>query len=528
MDRSKIKTLYHTVKYLKPIQIYYRVYYFARNRFFKKSYYKELSKKNISQLIWEDAIFSFESYLDSNKFHFLNISKDFENNIDWNFSEFGKLWTFNLNYFDFLNQKQIEVNEGLKLIKDFVAKDNLLKDGKESYPISLRGINWVKFLAKNKISADEINQNLYNHYQLLLHNIEYHLLGNHLLENGFSFLFGAYYFQDEVLYKKGVQILKKELKEQILNDGAHFELSPMYHQTMLFRVLDCIQLIQLNNWKDDNLLDFLNNIALKMLSWLEQVTFNNGDIPMVNDSSFGIAPDSDELLNYAKKLGLQYEKIKLSDSGYRMFKKDKFELFVDVGNVGASYQPAHVHSDTFNFIFYAFGKPVFVDTGLSTYEKNQTRQTERSTASHNTVQIEDIEQTQVWGGFRVGKRAKITNLNEKNNSIEATHNGYKDLNLTHSRKFTINERSVFIKDIISKEISSKQVAYFHLHPRISNVLIENSKVTIEESKIELFFEGKNISIERGNFRFANGFNKTSEAIKLKIIFESSLSTTINL
>ena len=33
---------------------------------------------------------------------------------------------------------------------------------------------------------------------------------------------------------------------KILEDGGHFELSPMYHQIMLFRVLDCIQLLKLN------------------------------------------------------------------------------------------------------------------------------------------------------------------------------------------------------------------------------------------------------------------------------------------
>ena len=32
---------------------------------------------------------------------------------------------------------------------------------------------------------------------------------------------------------------------------------------------------------------------------------------------------------------------------------------------------------------------------------------ERSTSSHNTITIGDYEQTQVWGGFRVAKRAKI-------------------------------------------------------------------------------------------------------------------------
>ena len=83
---------------------------------------------------------------------------------------------------------------------------------------------------------------------ILLDNLEYHLLGNHLLENGFSLLFGAYYFQDENLYKKAKEILEKELNEQILDDGAHFELSPMYHQLMLFRVLDCINLVKHNQW----------------------------------------------------------------------------------------------------------------------------------------------------------------------------------------------------------------------------------------------------------------------------------------
>ena len=65
-------------------------------------------------------------------------------------------------------------------------------------------------------------------------NIEYHILGNHLLENGFSLFFGAYYFQDEKFYVKAKKILTDELDEQILEDGAHFELSSMYHQIMLF------------------------------------------------------------------------------------------------------------------------------------------------------------------------------------------------------------------------------------------------------------------------------------------------------
>lgn len=526
MDRNKIKLLFHTIKYLKPIQIYYRLFYFIRNRFFKRSYKKKLLEDFFS-LKWDEAVLNPNSFLGENKFFFLNIEKNFKEEIDWNFDDYGKLWTFNLNYFDFLNQSNIIVEDGLKLIKDYVFQDEVLEDGKASYPISLRGINWIKFLAKHKISDKGIDQNLYNHYQILLFNPEYHLLGNHLLENGFAFLFGGYYFKDEILYKQALKILKNELEAQVLNDGGHFELSPMYHQTMLFRVLDGIQLIKQNPWKKDGLLIFLENIAVKMLSWLNEITFNNGDIPMVNDSSFGIAPSTKELLNYGKKLGLFAKDINLSDSGYRMIKNKKYELFIDVGQVGASYQPAHVHSDTFNFVLYVNNLPIFVDTGVSTYEKNQIRRKERSTASHNTVEIKSTEQTQVWGGFRVAKRAEIIDLKETD-FIEATHDGYKNLGINHTRKFRTKTSEIVIEDTFSKIIKGEQVAYFHFHPSIIEVIIDKSDVYIDNKKMTLSFKGEKISIEKEIYRFALGFNKTIEAIKLKVLFEAALKTKIQL
>ena len=521
---NRLFLYFFTLKELKPIQIYYRLYYFIRNRFFKKDYNKELSSKDVS-LEWSHFIFHPNSYFGNNKFSFLNLSKDFKTEIDWNTTLYGKLWTYNLNYFDFLNQNAIEVNVALGLIKNYLSKDRILKDGKEPYPISLRGINWIKFLAKNKVSDQEIDQTLYNHFQILSHNLEYHLLGNHLLENGFSLLFGSYYFKEEFFYKKAVEILKSELEEQILNDGGHFELSPMYHQIILFRLLDSIQLIKLNSWKKDDLFIFLEEKAFQMLSWLNKVTFKNGDIPMVNDSSHGIAPSTKELIVYGKELGIQLGNIDLDESGYRMFKKNRFELFVDVGNVGPTYQPGHVHSDTFNFILYINENPIFVDTGVSTYEKNELRQKERSTTSHNTVQIEDIEQTQVWGGFRVAKRAEVIELKE-DNFLQATHNGYKFLGIEHTRKFQIEGDVIRIEDEITNGNAYKLVAFFHLHPTIENVSIENSKVLISDQRIELFFKGESVVIEKGSYRFATGFNKTQEGIKLKVLFKTHLETII--
>jgi len=528
MDIHKIKLLFNTILYLKPVQVCYRLYYFLRNIFIGKKV-KKKTLANFNSIVWENEFNYENSYLDKdNSFVFLNLSHSFSDKIDWNYNRFGKLWTYNLNYFDYLNQENISKETGIILIKDYIKNDNLLLDGKEPYPISLRGINWVKFLSKNKVNEEFIDNNLYNHYYILLKNIEYHLLGNHLLENAFSLLFGSFYFQDEKLYNKSKKILITELNEQILEDGSHFELSPMYHQIMLFRVLDCIQLIKLNSWKNDDLLNLLEESSSKMLSWLENVTFNNGDIPMVNDCAFQIAPSTKDLLNYGISLGINKKNIKLSDSGYRMFKNEKYELFMDMGEVGASYQPGHVHSDTFNFVLYANNQPFIVDTGTSTYEKNGRRQLERSTSSHNTMTIGDYEQTQVWGGFRVAKRAKIISLKESSFLFSSSHNGYKNIGVIHNRKFITNKDSVHIFDKLNKHEIYEQIAHFHFHPLINNIIIKKTSIFFKSLNIEISFKGKNISLKKELYKYACGFNKTKNAVKLKVVFESDLETIIKL
>ena len=526
MDTHKIKLFFNTILYLKPIQVYYRLYYFLRKRLIGKKV-KKKKLANFNAIVWKNGFNYENSYLDkNNSFVFLNLSHSFSDKIDWNYNRFGKLWVYNLNYFDFLNQENISKETGLRLIHDFIKNDDLLKDGKDPYPISLRGINWVKFLSNNQVKDELINTSLYFHYCILFKNLEYHLLGNHLLENAFSLLFGAYYFQEDKLYNKSYDILISELNEQVLKDGAHFELSPMYHQIMLFRILDCIQLIKLNRWKNDDLLILLEESSSKMLSWLENVTFNNGDIPMVNDCAFQIAPSTKALLNYGKLLGINKKNIKLSDSGYRMFNNEKYELFMDMGEVGASYQPGHVHSDTFNFVLHVKNQPFIVDTGTSTYEKNDRRQLERSTSSHNTITIGDYDQTQVWGGFRVAKRAKILLLKESFNVFSSSHNGYKNIGVIHNRKFVTNKDSINIFDDLNKQEVYEQIAHFHFHPSIKNIIIKNSRVYFKNSNIEMSFNGKSISIEKECYEYSHGFNKTENAFKLKVVFESNLETTI--
>lgn len=514
---------YYTIRYLTFRQIYYQLYYRVKRLIGNKVTYNNTELVNVQALSLVSSPSGENSYGGSRQFTFLNKKKVYENNIDWNFNGYGKLWAYNLNYFDFLHQERISKYEALSLLDKFCEKPDEIKVGVEPYPISLRGINWIKFFALNKIDNQVYNQVLRSHYLHLSQNLEFHLLGNHILENAFSLLYASFYFEDNNFFLTASKILNEELAEQILEDGAHFELSPMYHQILLFRLLDCINLVKNNPWKNDGLLDLLESTAGRMTGWLKAVTFKNGDIPMVNDSVFGIAPSTSSLLEYASRLGIHTDKIALSDSGYRMVHEDKYELFLDVGNIGPDYILGHAHSDTFNFVLYAKGKPVIVDLGTSTYDACARRQHERSTVSHNTVQINDLEQSEVWSAFRVGKRAKVMELHETDTSVEAMHNGYSKGGVIHRRKWNWSDKKIIIEDkLTAKKSEILSHARIHFHPDVDFMFEENH---IDLRGLTIEFEGK-FKLGQFDYEFASGFNRCIKAKGLLIIFSKSLKTRI--
>jgi len=472
---------------------------------------------NVKDIRFKNFINSYKSYKGNNEFEFLNLTKKF-NKIDWNYKEYGKLWSYNLNYFDYLNQEDFDKNEGLRLINDFIDNIENIKDGLEPYPISLRGINWIKFLTKNKVSNKKINDSLYAQYYILFDNLEYHLLGNHLLENGFSLLWGGVYFNDKKLLNKAKEIIYEELNEQILDDGGHFELSPMYHQIILFRLLDCINLIENVELRIENaeLLKFLKEKAVAMLQWLKIITFSNGNIPLFNDSANGIAPTSKKLFEYANKLNINSQfsilNSQLKSSGYRKVVKDKYEAVIDIGSIGPDYIPGHAHADTFNFELRVEGKPFIVDSGLSTYETNERRFFERSTKAHNTVEVLGKNSSEVWGGFRVANRANIIEVVENIDYFKATHNGYKKYGVLHTRSWKFEDDKIIIEDSLSK--NSEAIFRLHFHPDI----------TEEEILKKLIIENGELKINK--YFFSPEFNKHIKALCVEISFTKDLRVEI--
>ena len=523
MNLQKLQLLFNTLKHLKLIQVYYQILLRIKRRLPSIVKVTNLSNQVVF-LKWEKQVITPLTYFEGNSFKFLNIEHVFESQINWNFKKNKKLWLYNLNYFDFLNQENISKESGLNLIYKFIESDSKIKDGLEPYPTSLRIINWIKFISKHRIKDKIIDKILANHVSLLNKNLEYHLLGNHLLENAFALLFGAYYFGDETIYRTSKKLLESELNEQILYDGGHFELSPMYHQLLLTRLLDCINLVDNNRWKEDSLLKMMKEKAGRMLSWLREMTYQNGQIPLVNDSAYGIAVCSKQIFDYAKSLKLKTHHSSLSDSGYRRWNDGHAEILMDVGQIGPNYIPGHAHADTFNFEFVYKGRPIIVDPGISTYEKNSRRQLERSTESHNTIRLDGKDSSEVWGGFRVARRAKIISFKEGENKIIATHDGYKRMGAFHTRSFSKLDKKIIIEDIIVSKKSHQIESFLHFHPDC-NISVEEDKIKVDSDITIAFKNHRNLIVEEYDFPF--GYNRTKKACKIRALTEKQSKIKIS-
>lgn len=526
---AKLGLYFHTLRYLRWPQLYYRIWYMLRGRWRSRTgfqYNLQPSSPAPQILQLKASIAAYPSFSAPANFHFLNLSQSFADSIDWNFPDHGKLWTYNLNYFEFLHQPNLNPEEGLRLMRDFIAQAPQAKDGLEPFPTSLRIIFWVRFLAQHQVQDRHIDQSLYAQLGILQDKLEYHLLGNHLLENAFALLFGAYYFGEKKVFKKAEKLLQKELKEQILSDGGHFELSPMYHQLMLYRVLDCINLVQHNPsiHAADSLKKLLEKKAGQMLAWLQQMSFSSGAIPLFNDSARGIAPTSAQLFDYAARLALSIPALPLRTSGYRRFQDENYECILDVGAIGPDYIPGHAHSDSLGFELYLKDHPFLVDTGTSTYEKNAQRTAERSTAAHNTVQIGDADQSEVWGGFRVARRARTRIQTETKQEIVATHDGYKRIGATHERTFQFAPKQIVITDRITGQNLPSQQAFLHFHPDVK-IKLEGQTILTEKATITIKGAQK---ITQEAYAYAPQFNTTFQSTKIIVNFTSQLTLIFGL
>ena len=476
--------LFHTVRHLKPAQVYGRIWFrFHRPR---PDTSPAPSARQASGP-WRQPPFKASSFFLPDRFRFLNIERTVSRPTDWNHPEWEKLWLYNLHYFDDLNSADATEKEAAHsaLIRRWIDENPPAKgNGWEPYPTSLRIVNWIKWLMAGHQPAEGMVHSMAVQTRYLAGRLERHLLGNHLFANAKAMYFSGLFFKGSEAEKwlnKGLRILKRELREQVLPDGGHFERSPMYHAIIFEDLLDIINLSEAFalGWRhgSSELVSECRQKAGSMIGWLKTVSHPDGNMVLFNDAAFGIAASLDQLIDYGARLGVVTDAAvgaldDLNPSGYIRLEKGPAVAFLDVAPIGPDYLPGHAHADTLTFELSLFGRRLIVDSGTSVYGDGPERQRQRSTAAHNTVEIDGENSSEVWGGFRVARRGRPKDLliREENGEIRigCAHDGYRRLpgKPVHRRQWRLTLRSLTIEDTIAGKFDNA-VARLHFHPAVS-------------------------------------------------------------
>jgi uncharacterized heparinase superfamily protein len=484
---------WNTMRHLRPVQLYGRV--LSRLLRPRPDLAPPPPLRSPGAVFWPPPALREPSLLGPDRIRLLNETRVLTDG-GWEDQTASRLWRYHLHYFDDLNAREAasRAEWHRTLLRRWVAENPPpAGTGWEPYPTARRMVNWIKWSLGGHPLPAECVQSLAVQARWLRRRLEMHLLGNHLLADAKALVFAGFFFEGSEAQgwlERGMTILGRELREQILPDGGHFERSTMYHALTLEDVLDLYNVS--NVYKSAlpaarssvfalpasqfRLLVLRSERIDAMRDWLAAMCHPDGEIGFFNDAAIGVAPAPMELDSYARRLGLTdrapagSELVHLRESGYLRITQPDMVALIDAAPLGPDYLPGHAHADTLSFELSLFGSRLLVNSGTSTYEAGAERDRQRGTAAHNTVLVDGRDSSEVWASFRVARRARPIGLElSRGDGIEVrcSHDGYRHLpgRPRPSRRWLFRNGTLAVEDEIAGSFGQAE-ARFHLHPDV--------------------------------------------------------------
>ncbi len=448
---------------------------------------------------------------------------------DWATVSESLLWIYNLQYFEYV--WSLSFAQARQLVLEWIKaqEQEPHPGGWDPYPLSLRTMNWCAYFFGRERAATEEDDAFRSRLWLwlarqgdwLLDHLEYHLMGNHLLENAMALTMLGSCFRSphaERWMRVGSRLLRKQMSEQVLADGVHIERSPMYQARLL------LGLELLAACAGVDIVEGLDAALRIMTAALECLTHPDGQPAQFNDTALGEQPSAASLRRYLDGIagvappgGVLQGPLALPSAGYYGYRSRGGEEYVicDAGKMGPDWNLGHGHADVFSFELSLGGRRVIVDSGISTYEDTAERRYERSTEAHNTVTVGGHSQAELWGAFRAGRRPNVSRpswrLMRRGFRLLAVHDGYafRPLRAFHRREFEYRQgESLVLRDEVEAPRGLACVARLHFHPDCS-LRCEGKAVCLVEcdaTGMRIEFEGNGrLSIEEA--RYSEGFGR---------------------
>jgi uncharacterized heparinase superfamily protein len=451
--------------------------------------------------------------------------------LPWHDPAYSQLWRYQLHYFGYATDLVLWAGEGgaaaaeatrafVRLASDWIrANPPPAGDGWHPYTVSLRLVNWIH-AAQGLPLAEQapafgptLLRSMTQQARYLARNLEFDVRGNHLLENLRALLACSYYFagpEPRAWRTTALTHLRTEVAEQVLADGAHFERTPGYHLIVLQVLLEMAVWLERGG---PGAPGWLQDALRRMLDYLVGILPPSGQVPLLKDTAWDIVPAPESVLaagailfhepRWKRSARLPLHPVLLFGEvgaaayaswpvnsapvtsraypagGYYIMRDDARgdHLIFDAGKPCPDYLPAHAHADMLSYELTVGGQRVVVDSGVYEYAAGPWRNYFRSTRAHNTVEIAQTNQSDVWASFRVGRRARpgptVWRCAETYAIAQCSHDGYQRLPtpVTHRRTLLwLQDHLWLIADQLLGAGRTQAASHLHLHPAITPAL----------------------------------------------------------
>jgi len=388
-------------------------------------------------------------------------------------------------------------------------------DAWHPYVISRRIPVWVKLFSQHPPEgavAERVLTSLTAQARWLRKNIEFDLGGNHLIQNLRGLAVASAFFDgpeaDEWL-RTVQRWLSREIEEQVLQHGEHFERSPMYHVDVLLALADIRDAFQAAFGKPPK---YLEDAINRMAAFLGEILHPDGQIPLFGDSTLDLTPSPRQVFT---RLGMDFPNLEPQDArsgpvgDYWIYREGGHFLIFDAGPVGPDHLPAHAHADLLTVEASWGGKRLLVDAGVYDYEESAERAFCRSTAAHNTLEINGQNQCDVWSRFRMGRRGWPGKLHSGTSSGlhwgRGTHNAYRHLGVPEVGRLLLcgGKNGWFIVDWIKSKNECTWTSRYRIGPEWGGTYIADGILGLQSGDLSLvatsLSEGCRLTVERTSY-----------------------------
>lgn len=374
-----------------------------------------------------DAVRFRATRLSAGRFRYLAREEDFSSGIRWAAEGASPLWRYQLQYLGSVLDLAIagDAAGAARIVSSWTREFGGRWDAAawHPYPVSLRLANLCHAAGVLGSFAPLGGHELVaTHAAFLLDHVEHDVRGNHILENARALLAAGAFLDGPLSLRasaEGAAILARELPEQVLADGGHFELSPMYHSIVLWRLLEIEALAAFQPVALDAAP--VRDAIASMRRFLRATLCPDGEVLLFGDSARGFAPPAAALLGRspagaaAQGDGLHH----FPETGIAVFRGDGLWAAFDVGETCPAYLPAHGQADSLTVEVWCGGRRIVGDPGVCEYTGPE-RAWGRSSRAHSTLTVDDGDTSEVYGSFRVGGRAKVERVMTRRERGEVT------------------------------------------------------------------------------------------------------------